>query len=52
MIVSDGCLLRMVWKNWIRQNKNPIHVELGQALFFDRILSGNRDTACTPVITL
>ena len=26
--------------------QNPSQVVLGQALFFDRILSGNRDTAC------
>jgi cytochrome c peroxidase len=27
--------------------QNPSHVKLGQALFFDKELSGNRDTACS-----
>ena len=26
--------------------QNPAQVELGRALFFDKILSGNRDVAC------
>ncbi len=29
-----------------KPSQDPQHVELGQLLFFDRILSGNMDTAC------
>lgn len=46
----DDRLRRLLVKNGVEEldspKQNPIHVELGQALFFDRILSGNRDTAC------
>ncbi|MEC8475391.1 MAG: cytochrome c peroxidase, partial [Planctomycetota bacterium] len=46
----DDRLRRLLIKNGVEEmdspKQNPIRVELGQALFFDRILSGNRDTAC------
>ena len=46
----DSRLLRMLEQHGVEQVDAPVQdsnkVILGQALFFDRILSGNRDTAC------
>jgi cytochrome c peroxidase len=46
----DKTLERLLRKNDVQQIEIPIqnqeHVALGQNLFFDRILSGNYDTAC------
>lgn len=46
----DSRLQRLLAEHGVEQVDKPIQdaekVTLGQALFFDRILSGNRDTAC------
>jgi cytochrome c peroxidase len=49
---GDAQLRQEITRSWgvvpigAMPNQNPALVELGRALFFDKILSGNRDIAC------
>ena len=41
-VLNNGGVYQPEWNS----ERNPAQVELGEALFFDKILSGNRDISC------